>query len=49
MRCSGGGDHEDKPKENVLKVGKPRFKVSGPMADMVQARMRQRQRERNEL
>jgi hypothetical protein len=49
MRCSGGEDTEKKAKENVLKVGKPRFKVSGPMADMVQERMRQRQRERNEL
>jgi hypothetical protein len=41
MRCRTGAG-EEKPKENVIKLGQPKFKMSGPLADMVQERLRRR-------
>jgi hypothetical protein len=46
MRRRNGGDGDnEKPKENIVKFGRPRVQISGPMADMV----RERLRKRNEL
>jgi hypothetical protein len=43
IRCrNSAGAEDEKPKENIMKLGQPRVKISGPMADMIQERLRKR-------
>jgi hypothetical protein len=39
---AGADDEQEKPKENIIKFGQPRVQVSGPLAAMVQERLRRR-------
>jgi len=44
---TGAGDGQSKGSANIkiggnVKLGKPRFEMSGPLAEMVQQRLRQR-------
>ena len=41
-RAGAGAEDNEKAKENIVKMGQPRFQMSGPLADMVQERLRRR-------